>query len=250
VVSWRVVDEWLDESLRRRVSVAVELPTDSTKRLTFRVSTDQLFLVVISSMHETAMTPEKAFVAFQLSNVKDAQERDQLKMRLHCHPKTIARRKTIAKMLGRDCNRTTYEEAARIPLPTKVNHCVVNETDDPLYNGTKVIPYSDGTKWVHVELMGESKDGYSPMKSQVIRDPLSDLEEEDEDSSYQQSSRGDVTLLYDGMSVSTIGTSTWANNSPKERSNASFVSTRSNNSSRTESKKMREQRRSVLLVAT
>jgi hypothetical protein len=75
-------------------------------------------------------------------------------------------------MLGRDLHKTSVEEVARIRLPVKVNHTLVNETDDPLYNGMKVIQYTDGLRWMHVELMGESEDGYSPIKSQIVGDPL------------------------------------------------------------------------------
>jgi len=71
-----IVDQWTDEHLRYRISVALELPTDGLKRLSVRVSTDQRNLVIINTIHNHAMSPEEAFIHYHLKCVKDPAEKN------------------------------------------------------------------------------------------------------------------------------------------------------------------------------
>jgi hypothetical protein len=56
---WRIVDDWIDGCIRRRGSVPVDHSTDFTSQFIFRLDTDQCYFVIVSTVPQTAMTPEK-----------------------------------------------------------------------------------------------------------------------------------------------------------------------------------------------
>ena len=62
-----------------------------------------------------------------------------------------------------------YEQ--RIRLPRKVQHSFAAKNDgDDMFTGKKFIEYPDGSVFLHVELIGESKDDYVP--EERLLDPL------------------------------------------------------------------------------
>ena len=80
---------------------------------------------------------------------------------LELHPKVIAHKNSIAKLKG--CN--SYKTKViwltqRILLPFKVKHQISTNTLDPLFFGEKFVPYTDGSIWLHIELLQHNQDVY------------------------------------------------------------------------------------------
>jgi hypothetical protein len=94
------------------------------------------------------MTPEDAFHCQTLASVKD-------------HPKTLAYRESVSRLKDRDRDKVVVIDEARFHLPFKVQHQLPTMSEDCLFHGIKTEPKQ---KFLHVELIGDMVDGYSPMK--------------------------------------------------------------------------------------
>lgn len=166
-----VLDKWTDEQLRPRVSIQIHgISGNQFKQLTEqRVSTDQQYFCHSWPLSKWQMTPERAFNAHILNRDDIKNDQSGMTMRLykqilaHCS-KTIARRKVISKLKGRDASKEKIMQEMRIPLPFKVQHRYVTKEEDPLFYGKQWIKYPNGEYHCHVELIGVQKDSYSPMK--------------------------------------------------------------------------------------
>jgi len=80
---------------------------------------------------------------------------------LAIHPKTIARKKTIAKLRKQDPTCKTIWLEQRIPLPFKCCHIFSTANDDSIFNGKKFVYYHDESVWAHVELVKDTGDNYA-----------------------------------------------------------------------------------------
>jgi hypothetical protein len=166
-----ILDKWTDEHLRPRVSIQIHgISGNQFKQLTEqRVSTDQQYFCHSWPLSKWQMTPERAFNAHILNRDDIKNDQTGITMRLykqilaHCS-KTIARRKVISKLKGRDASKEKIMQEMRIPLPFKVQHRYVTKEEDPLFYGKQWIKYPNGEYHCHVELIGIQKDSYSPMK--------------------------------------------------------------------------------------
>ena len=126
-----------------------------------RVSTDQRYLVMNYESSEYVTNPEHAFNSFLIS--PDDKLKDVKHTILTLHPKTIARKKTVAKLRGRDETKALWQET-RIPLPFICRHTFADQKDDPLFYGKQFVQYNDGSVWLHAELVADVGDSYKADK--------------------------------------------------------------------------------------
>ena len=120
-------------------------------------------------------------------------------------------------------------DEARFPSPFKVQHRFAGPSDDNMFNGMKTETKRNGAQFLHVELIGEMVDGYSPMKGSlpsasvasvasvisppvVVGGPLSAHEEDDDtdDKDYTYMTLDDSNLEADTLDGMSIATTNWA----------------------------------------
>lgn len=167
-----IMDTWTDEFLNKRVSLQFHLLSgdDPHIQMEWRVSTDLKDFVIEQMIDDYMMTPEGAFNTYLLNekkvnNDKTGALRQTYTKLLTQHPKTIARRKVIAKMTGRDASKEKVMVQQRVPLPFKCQHRYITVAEDDLFNGAKLVVGPNNAVMLHVELIGEQTDSYSPMKT-------------------------------------------------------------------------------------
>lgn len=160
-----LVDLWRDCLSRARISVQVQLLSgrDAYKKVFTRISTDAKELVLTLPMSPYMARSDLAFNSFVLSERAIPQEEMKyLLVLLKHHPKCAARMVAVSKVKGRSFTDGFFYEQ-RIRLPRKVDHKFAATTDgDELFFGKKFIEYPDGSVFLHVELIGETKDNYMP----------------------------------------------------------------------------------------
>jgi hypothetical protein len=81
------------------------------------------------------------------------------------HPLVLAMKASIGREKGRDRNKHEVVDTVRIPLPIKVMHSPATETDDSFFSGVEFITKVDGSSYMTFHMIGEMKDGYSPMRT-------------------------------------------------------------------------------------
>ncbi len=167
-----VVDVWQDSHLNKRISIQAMLPSgmNPQNHITWRVSTDQKAVVISVAVNTYMLTPEAAFNTVALNQDQVKQDKTGLMRQryedvLAIHPKTVARKATIARLKGRESGKALVEEH-RIPLPFKCDRSPVSSAVDPLFNGVKLNVYEDNSVHLHIELRGVQVDSYSPMKDE------------------------------------------------------------------------------------
>jgi hypothetical protein len=65
---------------------------------------------------------------------------------------------------GRDYNKDVGIDEARFPLPFKAQHRFSTKSEDCLFYGIKTGTKQNVVQFLHVGLIGDIVDGYSPMK--------------------------------------------------------------------------------------
>lgn len=169
-----ILDKWHDSRPQCRISVQVlMLSGESVQDLAMvRVSTDQNWLVIEMPMCDFFERPDFAFDTFLLHDGN----RDEVENILRIHPKTVARKRSVANIKERNHLTSMYFEQ-RIPLPRKCRHRFADSSDDNLFFGKKIVRYPGGAVHLHVELIGESSDAYkaykdSPVVTNAYNNPL------------------------------------------------------------------------------
>ena len=135
---------------------------DVIKKTTARVSTDKMSIVLQTPMSSYATETKNAFNLYLLDN--DGSN-DALEYILDFHPKVIARKHSVAKLRKRDCDNTDIVLMQRIPLPYPCKHTFSTEDDDPIFFGSKYIEYEDGSTWLHLDLLADTKDAYTATRT-------------------------------------------------------------------------------------
>ena len=166
-----------------RVSVQVQLLSgnDAYKKVFLRISTDGMALVLTRPMSPYMARSDFAFSSFILAERKGClsdQELHYHKVLLKHLPKCTAHMVAVSKVKGRSMTDGFFCEK-RIPLPRKVRHSFATVEDgDELFQGKKFIQYPDGSVFLHVELIAESKDNYIPeermLDPKVVKTPVTD----------------------------------------------------------------------------
>jgi hypothetical protein len=250
------------------------------KLVTWRVSTDQLYFILGVVLDESFMTPEHAFHSHTLLGVKDSSEQDRLKTILRYHPKTLAYLEEVSRLKGRDHTKDVIVDEIRFPLPFKVQHRFASKADDPIFHGIKAKKKQNGVQFLHVELIGELIDGYSPMKGSlstasvasvasiksppvVVGGPLSTLHDDDDDDDDDDDSDEDYTFMsvddsqlevdtLDGISVATSNWAekTFSSNKTKNASPSCKKLSTATSQINTSSRKIRVKKSTALAIRT
>ena len=263
---------WKDAKLMRRVSLRIQLLSGNNpvKLVNWRVSTDQKSFILGVTLDESFMTPEEAFHCHTLACVKDPTAHRVLEMVLQHHPKTLAYREAVSRLKGRDHNKDEVVDEARFPLPFKVQHRFPTRSEDALFHGIKTETKRNGVQFLHVELIGEMVDGYSPMKGSlsnssvasvctikpspvVVGGPLSAHDEDDDESDedYTYVSVDDSNLEVDTIDGMSIATTNWGMKSFSTNETKKAVSKLPTTSSKSSSsRKMRVKKSSALAIRT
>jgi hypothetical protein len=161
-----IMAPWIDKNLRKRVSLRVKMISGCTQQLEWRVSTDQRNLILFQPLDHELLSPEDSFIQDVYDKHKNNQEMlPLLKEVLDHHPLVLAMKASIAREKGRDINKREVIDSVRIPLPIKVMHSPATVTDDGFFSGVEFIAKSDGSSFMTFHLIGEMKDGYSPMRT-------------------------------------------------------------------------------------
>jgi len=157
-----VMDIWHDQFLNKRCSLQICLLSgqDPQAGMWWRISTNQREFVIYITLDDYMMTPEAAFNRFVYRDKRNTIDNNSghttmmTKDTLNVHPKAIARRKAIAKLMWRDPTKKTFIVEQRISLPFSVNPRYVSKAEDAVFHGVRVIETPRGVKFLHVELMG------------------------------------------------------------------------------------------------
>jgi hypothetical protein len=139
---------------------------DHYKQVFVRVSLDGKELVLTLPMSPYIGCSDFAFETFLLVELALSElDKKYMHIVLKSHPKTAAWMVAIAKVKGRSVTDAfVYEQ--RIPLPRKCEHEYASDASDTdsdcLFHGKKFVQYPDGTVFLHVELVCETRDNYCP----------------------------------------------------------------------------------------
>ena len=119
------------------------------------ISTDKRSVVLETFLPDNATETKMAFDSYIIGNIRrwKPDEALLLKTVLDIHPKTIARKNSIAKLRKRKPGKKQIVLTQRIPLPFKVKHQFSTKDSDALFYGKKFVPYKDGSIWLHLELL-------------------------------------------------------------------------------------------------
>lgn len=157
-----IADYWTDKKPNGRCSLQIRMPSGGrVHNLTIaRVSTDQKELIIAYPMSEFASNPLYAFNSYLIDPNNPCKMTETV---LEYHPKTISRKKSIAKLTGRDSSKTKMLED-RIPLPFVCRHLFATNDEDPIFYGKKFVCYDDTSVWLHIELVADIGDSYQADK--------------------------------------------------------------------------------------
>ena len=145
------------------------------RRTHVRVSTDKRSVILQTTLPENATEPKEAFASYIVGEKYNLEPNEGLLLEsvLEIHPKTIARKNSIAKLRKRCPGQKMITLTQRIPLPYKVRHQFSTKDSDSLFFGKKYVPYKDGSIWLHLELLQDNQDDY-----------IADVEEAEIDTSH------------------------------------------------------------------
>ena len=162
-----IVDIWRDSNGRVRISLQIWCLSgdDFHTKLLARVSTSGKDFVLAFPMNPNMERGDHAFHSFIMNEAElNKFEQEALMYIVKNHPKAIARIQSVSKIKQRQqtAEGGRYHEQ-RIPLLRKVMHQFATELDgDAFFHGLKFVKYDDGSVHMHVELLGEQKDCYTP----------------------------------------------------------------------------------------
>jgi hypothetical protein len=234
------LDKWeTTKDMVPRVSLIIVIPTgnENLKGMDFRISTSKWQMVVNYVYHRYLLDAKAAIYSHVLNDpeiLADAsgRKKELMTITLENHPRTASFYKGTAQLMGRDPNKEKYIEEMRIELPFPCERSFVSKTEDPIFNGMKVVK-QNGLHTVHIELKGVLKDGYSPMKTDfsvrsanpeylpkcgsVFGAPI-DVVSIPGSSSSTIASGGDDDSTYRDVQNMSIRTSSWADASPRAAS--------------------------------
>ena len=151
-----VIDYWYDRQATKRASIQIHMLSGNQKllnRVSYRVSTSQLELVVTVPLSTYMICPERALCSVALAGIEAGLEGH--KKVLDYHPKVSARRLFISQVKQTrliDLNVCEF----RIPILFKCNlNFATVANNDPYFYGNKFIVYPDGSTHLHVELLSD-----------------------------------------------------------------------------------------------
>lgn len=154
-----VLDDWTNAKPQKCTSLQIRLPsgTDIHKEFHHHLSSCQRFHASTLPFSPNFMACEPAFFSWMADNPQACLNALQL---LKNHPKTVARKVAIAKLIRRNPTAEIRTEQ-RIPLPRKCRHELATSYDgDDTFVGDKVVNYPNGETHIHIEHVEESKDDY------------------------------------------------------------------------------------------
>jgi len=159
-----ILDLWRDCLGKARVSAQVHLLSgkDQYLKVLIRVSTDQKDLVLTLPMSPYMSRSDFAFNTFLLAS-SSLTETDlhYMKILLKHHPKIASRMVAVSKIKGRSSTEGFFYEQ-RIRLPRTCNYKFASKEGCDMFHGKKFVEYPDGSVFLHVELLAETKDNYVP----------------------------------------------------------------------------------------
>ena len=133
------------------------------------------------------------------SNMIDAEEAFAYKNEESCpkmaaileiHPKIIARKHSVSKLLNRDPTKKMIVLRQRIPLPFACRHQFSNEDSDRIFHGMEFKEHDNGEVHLHVELLQDTNDSYESEQAKANYIPASKPTDGDNFSSpYQRNLR-------------------------------------------------------------
>ena len=152
-----ILDEW--KYPERRLSLQIRLPSGTFvhQHLEHRVSTNQDEYVLALPYSANFRSVEAAFFSYL---GKDSDTFVGISNRLKGHPKIIARKISMAKLLRRNPTKELWVEQ-RIKLPYPVKHLPATRNDGcDDFHGVRFVQYDNSEVHLHVELVKDVKDGY------------------------------------------------------------------------------------------
>ena len=183
-----MVDQWKDATPNKRISIQFQIATGvlAHKKLNVRVSTDGMSLVVTHQASKYLTNPKKSLLAMLLKRGLNKESAAELLM---YHPRIIARKTSIAALIGRSNSEKKLEYDFRIPLPYKCRHKITTELDgDKYFYGINYFEYGNGEVWCHVELVAQMMDDYRSEKLEAVLEQMEETssceEEESSDEEY------------------------------------------------------------------
>ena len=178
-----IIDVWNSVQSRMSCSIQVQMLSGTNLEAYLRdtrVSTDKKSLVVNHVMSENALDTKQAFKHVMSKIPKEGQARYLFRF----HSKLSGRNKSVEKLNRRDSHSTSNVNLEqRIVLPFPCEHRFSTKQNDPYFHGIRIVPYSNGERWLHVELVAETNDNYQASNQNMNLDNI--VEEEYEE--YEES---------------------------------------------------------------
>ena len=158
------MDIWKDPQLRKRCSLQMVLPSGNNPVIRVRVSASGWELVITLVMNTFMTSAELAFNSYTLNRdvVKNDMSGNTAKLVsdiMTMHPKIITRCSMLEKLKKERSEHLIDEFRLKLPFP--VENRYVNESEDPNFNGINIHCYPDGSKHMHVKLLGRQQGSYS-----------------------------------------------------------------------------------------
>ena len=153
------LDDWMNAKPLKCTSLQIRMPsgTDVHKDFHHRLSSDQRHHVSTLPYSPHFMSVESAFYAWLAHD--EASYLNCVQM-LSNHPKIIARKVTLAKLLRRNPT-TEIRTEQRIPLPRKCRHQLMTIFDgETTFTGDKVVKFPNGETHVFIEYVQQTNDDY------------------------------------------------------------------------------------------
>ena len=151
-----VIDYWYDRQAVKHASIQIHMLSGNEEllnRVSYRVSTSQLELVVTVPLSTYMVSPEQALCSVALAGIKAGLEGH--KKVLDYHPKVSARRLFISQVKQSQLMDLNVCEF-RVPILFKCNlNFATVANNDPYFYGNKFIQYPDGSTHLHVELISD-----------------------------------------------------------------------------------------------
>ena len=195
-----VIDFWKNKTPQNTIGIQVWMMSgvNMYRRTHVRVSTDKRSVVLETTLPENATEPKEAFGSYIVGEKYNLEPNAGflLESVLEIHPKTIARKNSIAKLRKRCPGHKEITLTQRIPLPYKVRHQFSTKDSDSLFFGKKYVPYKDGSIWLHLELLQDNQDDYTADVSETEID-TSHLVTDDSESETQSTRQRTLSSKFD-----------------------------------------------------
>ena len=160
-----MVDTWHDSKGQYRTSIQIHLLSgvDFYKSIHSRLSTSKKEFIVFFPISKYMSRGDFAFQTFFLDGKQLTEtEKKSILCTMKTHSKSSSRIKTVSRVVERTKVADFYYEQ-RIPLPKQCMHQLAEEgVGDDYFFGKRFVQYPDGSIHMHVELLGNVVDSYTP----------------------------------------------------------------------------------------